>query len=64
MDVSSLAATLVSQQAGALQSAIGTQVLKSSLKADASVLQLLQPATQNSAANLAAGVGGQVDRVA
>ena len=61
MDPASLAASIVSAQAGALQQAIATSVTKQSLDSDKQVLQLLAPATQGSSANLAAGIGGSLD---
>jgi hypothetical protein len=63
MDPSSLAATLVGAQAGALQQQIATRVLKMNLDSQASVLQLLAPAQQNAAtsAAVAPGIGGQLD---
>ena len=59
MDVSSIAASLVAMQAGNLQQQIATSVLKQNIDQQRSVLQLLQPAP--SAANLAPGVGGNLD---
>lgn len=56
----SSAASAVSLQAQALQSQIGTAVLKQKLNAQNDVLQLLQPA-QTSQANLGAGVGSTLD---
>ncbi|MBI3700928.1 MAG: YjfB family protein [Afipia sp.] len=59
MDVSSLAASLVTMQAGNIQQQIATSVLKQNIDQQRSVLQLLQPSA--SAANLAPGVGGNLD---
>ena len=59
MDVSSIAASLVAAQAGNLQQQIATSVLKQNIDSERSVLQLLQPAP--SAANLAPGIGGNLD---
>ena len=59
MDVSSIAASLVAMQAGNLQQQIATSVLKQNIDQQRSVLQLLQLAP--SAANLAPGVGGNLD---
>jgi hypothetical protein len=59
MDVSSIAASLVAMQAGNLQQQIATSVLKQNIDQQRSVLQLLQ-LTPN-AANLAPGVGGNLD---
>ena len=59
MDVSSIAASLVAMQAGNLQQQIATSVLKQNIDQQRSVLQRLQP-TSNTA-NLAPGVGGNLD---
>ena len=59
MDVSSIAASLVAMQAGNLQQQIATSVLKQNIDQQRSVLQLLQ--LTPSAANLAPGVGGNLD---
>ena len=59
MDVSSIAASLVAMQAGNLQQQIATSVLKQNIDQQRSVLQLLQPTP--SSANLAPGVGGNLD---
>ena len=59
MDVSSIAASLFAMQAGNLQQQIATSVLKQNIDQQRSVLQLLQPSP--SVANLAPGVGGNVD---
>lgn len=61
MDTASLAASLVSAQAGALQQAIATRITKQSLDSDKLVLQLLATTPQDSSANLAAGIGGGLD---
>jgi hypothetical protein len=62
MDTSALISSIVSMQAGALQQQVATSVLKSNLNAEKSVLQLLEPACQTpSQANLASGVGGNLD---
>jgi hypothetical protein len=62
MDSSSLISSVVGAQAGALQQAVATSVLKQIIKAEQSVLQLLQPApSAPSSANLAPGIGGRVD---
>jgi hypothetical protein len=60
MDVAALAASFLTMQAGATQQAIATQMVKMNLDAQKEVVQaLLQPAA--SSANLAAGVGGNLD---
>ena len=61
MDVASLAASLVSAQAGSLQQAIATRITKQNLDSEKLVLQLLAPPQQGSPANLAAGIGGNLD---
>ena len=62
MDTSALISSLVGMQAGALQQQVATTVLKANLDAEKSVLQLLDPAAQApSQANLAPGVGGNLD---
>lgn len=60
MDVAALAAGFLTMQAGAMQQNIATRMVKMNLDAERSVVQaLLQP--QSSSANLAAGVGGNLD---
>jgi hypothetical protein len=60
MDVAALAAGLLAMQAGASQQAMATRMIKMNLDTEASVVKaLLQPSP--SSANLAAGVGGNVD---
>jgi hypothetical protein len=61
MDAASLALSLVTAQAGNLQHAIATRVMKQNLDADKLVLKLLAPAPQSSSANLAAGIGGNLN---
>jgi hypothetical protein len=61
MDTSALISAAVSAQAGALQQNIATSVMKMNLDAEKSVLKLLEPAAQPSSANLAPGVGGNLD---
>jgi putative motility protein YjfB-like len=51
----------VMAQAGATQQKIATSVMKQNIDAEKSVLQLLQPTAQPSNANLAPGVGGNLD---
>ena len=60
MDTATIAASLVSAQAGALQQQVAMRVMKMNLAAQASVLQLLQPAPQPKA-DAGAGVGGNLD---
>lgn len=60
MDVAAFAASFLALQAGAAHQAVATKMIKMNLDAEASVVQtLLQP--QPSSANLAAGVGGNLD---
>lgn len=61
MDTSALISAAVTAQAGALQQNIATSVMKMNLDAEKSVLKLLEPAAQPSQANLAPGVGGNLD---
>jgi hypothetical protein len=60
MDMSLVAAAMA-MQAGNTRQQIATSVLKSQLNAQSSVLQLLAPAQNASAANNAAGIGGLLD---
>ena len=59
MDMSLISAA-VTAKAGALQQQVATSVLKQNIDSEKSVLQLLQPAAP-STANLAPGVGGNLD---
>ena len=60
MDVAALAASFLAMQAGATQQAMATKMIKMNLDAQKAVVQaLLQPPP--SPANLAAGVGGNLD---
>jgi hypothetical protein len=60
MDVAALAASFLAMQAGAMQQAMATKMIKMNLDAQREVVQtLLQP--PSSSANLGAGVGGNVD---
>jgi hypothetical protein len=63
MDIAALATALIGAQAAQTQSTIAMTMLKMSAKADASVLQLLEPASQGASqlANVASGVGGNLD---
>ena len=51
----------VMAQASAVQQKIATSVMKTNIDAEKSVLQLLQPTAPPSNANLAPGVGGNLD---
>ena len=60
MDVAALAASFLMMQAGATQQTMATKMIKMNLDAQKEVVQaLLQP--QSSWANLAAGIGGNLD---
>lgn len=60
MDVAALAVSFLAMQAGATQQAVATKMIKMNLDAERSVVQtLLQPPP--SPANLAAGIGGNLD---
>ena len=60
MDVAALAAGFLAMKAGATQQAMATKMIKMNLDAQKAVVQaLLQPPA--SSANLAAGVGGNID---
>ena len=62
MDTSALISAAMTAQAGALQQKIATSVMKMNIDAAKSVLTLLEPAAQApSSANLAPGVGGNLD---
>jgi hypothetical protein len=63
MDVSSLAAAFVGMQAGNMQVAIATKMLKMSGDNDKAALQLLQAGQNNAgqAANAALGLGQNLD---
>ena len=63
MEVSSIAASFAASRAGATQQALAAEMLKMNLAAQASVVKLIQQAqaTLPSPANLAAGIGGNVD---
>jgi hypothetical protein len=63
MDVASIAAAFIAQQAGQMQMAVAAKMLR--MKADSAqdVAKLLEAAQQNlnKLANVASGVGGNVD---
>jgi hypothetical protein len=60
MDMS-LVASIMSAQAGATQTQVATAILKSDNDAEKSAVQTLLGTGQSSPANLAAGVGGNLD---
>jgi Putative motility protein len=65
MDMMSMVSGLLAMQAGNTQSQIGAAILKSNADTEkATVLTLLGAAQQSSQANLAAGVGGNIDLTA
>jgi hypothetical protein len=62
MDMMSMVSGLLAMQAGGVQSQIGATMIKSNADSEKSaVLTLLGAAQQSSQANLAAGVGGNLD---
>jgi hypothetical protein len=63
MDVASLAAAFVGMQAGNMQVAMATRMLKMSSDNDKAALQLLQAGQENAgqAANAAMGLGQNLD---
>jgi hypothetical protein len=60
MDMS-LVASIMQAQAGATQTQVATAILKSDNDAEKSAVQTLLGTGQSSPANLAAGVGGNLD---
>ena len=63
MEVSSIAASFAASRADATQQALAAEMLKMNLAAQASVVKLIEQAQETlpSPANLAAGVGGNLD---
>ena len=63
METSSIAAAFVAQQSGQLQTALAAKMLKMNTDASANIAQLLEAASQNfnSLANVAGGIGGNLD---
>jgi hypothetical protein len=62
MDTMSLVSSLLAVQAGGTQSQVAATIMKSNADSEKStVLTLLGAAQQSSQANLAAGVGGNLD---
>ena len=57
----SIVSSMMAMQAANTQQQIATSVLKQNIDSQASVLQLLDPAQNASAANNAPGVGGNLD---
>ena len=60
MDTAALASSIVSMQAGQTQMQIAALMMRQNLKAEASVVQILN-AGSNSLANVGAGIGGQLN---
>jgi hypothetical protein len=63
MDVASIASAFIAAQAGELQSAVAAKMMRMNADASAGVAQLLEAASKNlnSLANVASGVGGNLD---
>jgi hypothetical protein len=63
MDVASVAAGMVSAQAGRMQLAVAAKMLKMNLDSEAAVVNLLTAGQQNLASlgNVAAGLGQNLD---
>jgi len=66
MDVASIAAAVVGAQAAQLQTAAAAKMLRMNADASADVAKLLEAAQQNfnRLANVASGIGGNLDIVA
>jgi hypothetical protein len=63
MDTASLAAAFISAQAGSTQSVLAAKMLRMNADAEQAVAALLEASAQNlnRLANVAAGVGGNLD---
>jgi hypothetical protein len=63
MDVASIASALIDAQTGQAQLAVAAKILKMNADQEASVAKLLDAAQANisSLANVAAGIGGNLD---
>ena len=63
MDVASIAAALVAAQAAQVQTAVAAKMLRMNADASADTAKLLQAAQQNFSrlANVASGIGGNLD---
>jgi hypothetical protein len=63
MDIASIAAAFVAAQAGQLQTAVAAKMLKMNASAAADAAKLLEAAQQNFSrlANVAGGIGGNLD---
>jgi hypothetical protein len=63
MDAAAIATAFIAQQAGQLQIAAAAKMLRMNADSAANVVKLLEAAQQNfnSLANVAAGIGGNLD---
>jgi hypothetical protein len=63
MDMASVTAAFISAQAGQVQTAVAAKMLKMNADSASSVVKLLDAAQQNfnSLANVASGIGGNLD---
>jgi hypothetical protein len=63
MDIASIAAAFVAAQAGQLQTAMAAKMLRMNANASADAAKLLEAAQQNfnRLANVAGGIGGNLD---
>jgi hypothetical protein len=63
MDVGSIATAFVAQQAGQVQTAVAAKMLKMTADASGDIAKMLEAAQQNfnNLANVASGIGGNVD---
>jgi hypothetical protein len=63
MDTASIAAAFVAAQAGQLQTAVAARMLRMNAQASADTAKLLEAAQQNfnRLANVAGGIGGNLD---
>ena len=63
MDVSSIAASFIAAQASQVQTAVAAKMMKMNADASADAAKLLQAASENlnRLANVAGGVGGNLD---
>ena len=63
MDTASIAAAFVAAQAGQLQTAVAAKIMRMNAQASADTVKLLESARQNfnQLANVASGIGGNLD---
>lgn len=63
MDLAAIASALIGAQSAQTQIAMATQMVKMNAQADASIVKLIDTAQQgmNQLANVASGVGGNLD---